>query len=82
MSTSKYLELFFEEKEIPYKVWEIIDNAGKNHVIDVEVVIEFVKNLPSDAAAPVVSKLRILDFNNAPVIPFLEHIATFIVNNF
>lgn len=73
----KYLKDFFDEKEIPFTFFELTDSTGEYHLINTDVVIEFIFSL--EETNEVVSKLRQLDFYNAPIVPFLEHVAKFII---
>jgi hypothetical protein len=74
--TLKYFEDFFDEKEIPYKMWEI---QGKEnvHFIDTETVVSIIKSLPEGREAVTIRHgLMLLDLHNAPILPYLEHVAT------
>ena len=44
--TIKYIEDFFEEKEITYQEWQIEHNGNINF-IDNEFIIETIKNCPT-----------------------------------
>ena len=78
-----YLERFFEEKEIPFTSWELEDNKNRSHIINSEVVIEYIHDsLDNEHKRKVVSKLRQLDFHNQPIIPFLKYLATWIVTQY
>ena len=69
-----YFDRFFEEKEIPYQMFEI-EHGDTVHFIDTDVVIEGIKNAPPSEQAQIRDMLVRLDFHNAPIVPFLEHLA-------
>ena len=69
-----YFDRFFEEKEIPYQMFEI-EHGDTVHFIDTDVVIEGIKNAPPAEQAQIRDMLVKLDFHNAPIVPFLEHLA-------
>lgn len=75
----KYLEAFFDEKEIPYTAFNLYDETGSFHYIDTDVVIEFIKNYKD--TSEIVTTLRYLDFHNLPVVPFLKFCAEVIINS-
>ncbi|MBT2728405.1 hypothetical protein J7E63_15860 [Bacillus sp. ISL-75] len=72
--TAKYLELFFDEKEIQYEAFEI-DHNGNIHLIDTDVVIEAIKNAPAREQDQVANTLRKIDFANGNVNHFLKFLA-------
>lgn len=68
------LQKFFEEKEIPFTTWEIEHN-GETHFIDSETVIEAILSSQGNERNKIAGTLFRLDFNNAPVIDYLKHLA-------
>lgn len=78
----KYLDLFFEEKEIPYISWELQDSTGTPHFIDNEYIIETVKVAPKHEQEKIADVLRKIDFHNGDVNDFLKHLAQGLVNNY
>lgn len=73
-ATATYFRNFFDEKEIPFASWDI-EFEGNTHVIDSEFVIELVKGTRGTEAKALVEMLTRIDFANAPVLPYLEHLA-------
>ena len=69
-----YFDRFFEEKEIAYQMFEI-EHDGYTHMIGTDVVIEGIKNAPPAEQAQIREMLVRLDFHNAPIVPFLRHLA-------
>jgi len=74
MSLSEYFDRFFEEKELPYRMFEI-EHGDTMHFIDTDVVIESIKTAPATEQAQIRDMLVKLDFHNAPIVSFLEHLA-------
>ncbi len=80
-TTATYFRNFFEEKEIPYASWQI-EHAGDTHMIDSDFVVELVKGARGAEAKSLMRQLTMLDFANAPMLPFLERLARAYVANF
>lgn len=68
------LNTFFEEKEIPYTVFEIEHNEIK-HIIDSETVIQCVLLTKGDERTKIAGTLFKLDFHNKPIIDYLKFLA-------
>lgn len=68
------LETFFEEKEIPYTVFEIEHNEVK-HIIDSETVIEYILLTKDKERTKIAGTLFKLDIHNAPIIDYLKFLA-------
>jgi hypothetical protein len=81
MKTAKYLELFFEEKEINFEAWEI-EAHGETHFIDTDFVIELIKEAPLQEQEQIVHQLRKIDFVNGNVNHFLKFLAEAYVKNY
>ena len=81
----EYFKTFFEEKNLEFKQWELHDEKGNFHLINSDVIKEFlttgeavnVKDLESIKA-----KIIEIDFANGDVNLFLRYLAQFIINNF
>lgn len=73
-AVEKYLERFFEEKEITIENWEI-DHNGNTHFIDSEFVIELIMGSPIQEKDQIANILRKIDFVNGNVNHFLKHLA-------
>ncbi len=76
-----YINLFFKEKEIPFKQWELVAKDGQTHFIDNELVIEYLKTNP-EIGKQAEPTLRKIDFYNGDVNDFLKYIAQFIVDTY
>ena len=80
MNNKEYFERFFEEKEIPYTSWNLTSNKGEIHIIDTDVVIEFIRNVADSENGNIFRKKLVqLDFMNQPIVPFLKYIAEGII---
>lgn len=76
MSKQRYLEVFFEEKDIDYKMYEIPDDGPfGNHLIDSETVIDLILNAPEGEQDTITTTLRQIDFHNGDVHHYLEFLA-------
>lgn len=73
-NTNRFFRLFFEEKVIPFTCFEI-EHGDTVHFLDTDVVIESIKTAPKGEQKKIEDILRRLDFHNAPIVPFLEHLA-------
>jgi len=78
---TKWLTTFLEEKNAPYKEWEIEVN-GTTHFIDTDVVIEAVKNTSGQEQAQIKNTLVMIDFKNGDINHFFKHLATGLVVNY
>lgn len=65
---------FFEEKKIPYKNW-VIEHKGETHYIDSDVVIEAILGTQGTERCKIAGTLFALDFKNACIPDYLEHLA-------
>lgn len=83
MNGKRYLETFFEEKEIPFKVFVVRNKRTMTeHIISNEQVIEAVMDMPYDIQDQIAEKLMAIDFRNGSVNHFLEYVATGLVQDF
>lgn len=70
-----YIKRFFDEKEIPYQMFEFVDEYGNNHLIDNEAVIESIKDAHPGYQTPIANQLLKIDFHNGDVNHFLKYVA-------
>lgn len=70
----KWLETYFEEKEVPFNVLTVQVN-GETHLINTEVVIDLILQAPEHEASVIAPMIRKIDFHNGKLEPFLEHLA-------
>ena len=75
-----YLERFFEKKHIPEKTFELTDSENRAHIINVEAIKEFILDSDLQIKTQIAAKLMQLNFNNQPIMPFLEYIAEYIID--
>ena len=78
----KWFETFLEEKNLPYKSWEIMGPTGVTHMIDSDVVIESIKNCHPNDQAKIKSTIIQIDFVNGDVNHFFKHLAKGLVANY
>lgn len=81
-STKKYLEMFFEEKDLDGVCWELTASNGVEHLISNDVVVEHIMIAPEQEQLQIAGILRQIDFRNGDVNHFLRHLAQGLVNNY
>ena len=72
----RYLQIFFQEKALSERIYDVTAPDGTAHMIPTSVVIEMIDQAPvteQDQIAGIVSKL---DFANGDFHHFLRHLAT------
>ena len=74
-AAASYFDMFFKEKDIPYKVFDVKDSQGVTHMIPNEVVIEAIKGTRGSEKAKIEKTLRMIDFKDGDVNRYLEHLA-------
>jgi hypothetical protein len=70
----KYFNNFFEEKQLPYEMFEI-EHQGQAHLIDTDFVIELIKGAPQAEQKQIRNTLVKIDFVNGNVNHFLKFLA-------
>jgi hypothetical protein len=70
-----YLRMFFQEKDIPSKMFSVKDSQGLHHSIPNEAVVEAIASTQGQERRKIEDTLRKLDFHNADINHFLEHLA-------
>lgn len=78
----RWLETFLDEKGFGYVDWEIEDSTGETHMIDSDVVIEAILNAPEHEQAKVKQTLVKIDFVNASIEDYFQHLAKCLVWNY
>lgn len=74
-TAASYFDMFFKEKRIPSKVFEVTDSQGITHSIPNKVVIDMIKQTRGSEKAKIEDTLRKIDFANGDVNHFLAHLA-------
>jgi penicillin-binding protein-related factor A (putative recombinase) len=73
-AAAKYIEVFFEEKEISYEMYEIEVN-GELHMIHTNAVINLIKQASKTEQETIANTLRKIDFVNGNVTHYLKFLA-------
>ncbi len=73
--SNQYLDRFFEEKEIPFQLFNI-DHNGQTHFVENSFIIEVIKNATITEKETISNTLRQIDFHNGDVNHYLQHLAT------
>lgn len=75
MTFDKWLDTFIEEKGIdPDHIFEVQGDSGFN-IMPLAVVLDAMKQAPRQEQEAIKDKIVRLDFANAPILPFFEHLA-------
>lgn len=74
------LDLFFEEKQIPYTQW-MIEYDGEKNFIDSDCIIECILKTKGIERKKIASVLSALDFKNASIIDYLHFLAKCLVED-
>ena len=74
-TAASYFDMFFKEKRLPYRVFEVTDSQGISHIIPNEAVIEAIKATTGREKAKIQETIRRIDFMNGDVNDYLEHLA-------
>ncbi|AFM40468.1 hypothetical protein Desaci_1451 [Desulfosporosinus acidiphilus SJ4] len=70
----KWFETFFEEKDMPFKTFEI-EHHGTIHLIDSDFVIKLIKTCSEEEKKAIQEMLIRIDFRNGDVNDYLHHLA-------
>lgn len=82
MMSKRYLETFFDEKDLPEVSWELYDKNGVWHLIDSSVVKEAILQAPEAEQKAIANTIRRIDFANGNVNDFLKHLAQALVDSY
>jgi len=74
-AAASWFDMFFKEKNIPSKVFDVTDRQGITHMIPNEAVIEAIKQTRGSEKAKIEETLRKIDFGNGDVNHYLAHLA-------
>lgn len=74
-AAASYLDMFFKEKRIPSKVFEVTDSQGITHSIPNQVVIDMIKQTRGRERSSIEATLRKIDYGNGDVNHFLAFLA-------
>jgi hypothetical protein len=74
--TRRFLQLFFQEKQLAEMIYEVAAPDGTMHIIPTSVVIEAIDRAPSHEQEQIAGIVRKLDFANGDFHHFLRHLAT------
>jgi hypothetical protein len=74
--TRRFLQLFFEEKQLAERIYDVTAPDGTLHMIPTSVVIEAIDNAPAAEQEQIAGIVHKLDFANGDFHHFLRHLAT------
>lgn len=81
-ASRKWLETFFEEKNLPEVTFEVKGPLGTDNMIPNTVVIDYMLAAPESERKQIVKVLRKIDFANGDVNDFLKHCAGALARDF
>lgn len=70
-----WINRFLREKGVDLERVITVDGASGSNVMPLAVVVDHIKIAPKQEQAAIKNMLVKLDFHNAPIEPFLEHLA-------
>lgn len=73
--TQKYFDAFFSEKNLIEQIYDVASPNGTPNVIPTSAVIDAIKSTQGNEAKQIANALRQLDFYNADIHHYLEHMA-------
>ena len=76
----KNLKTYFEEKQLPYELFEIPVNS-ETHFIDNETVIAEIGNMSVELQKKIRDKITNIDFCNGNINYFLKDIAEYLITD-
>ncbi len=79
---NSYLNKFFKEKRIPYKVFEKKDKHGVVHMIENGVVVEMIAQTSGRERQQIEDTIRKIDFHNGDLNHFFDHLAGAIADRY
>lgn len=68
------LNKFFQEKDLPFTVWEIAHD-DQIHIIDSDLVIDMILQTKGNERLKIAGTLFSLDFKNASILDYLHYLA-------
>lgn len=72
---NSYLNKFFNEKKIPFKIFEKEDQFGVVHMIENGVVVEMIAQTRGEERQKIEETIRKIDFANGDLNHYFEHLA-------
>ena len=79
---NSYLNKFFNEKRIPFKVFEKKDKHGVVHMIENGVVVEMIAQTSGRERQQIEDTIRKIDFHNGDLNHFFDHLAGAIADRY
>ena len=79
--TSTYLKKFFEEKVIPFQIFEIESN-GLTHFVDTDVIKECILNTGASEQIAIANAFKKIDYANADILNYFKFLAKVLVKKF
>jgi hypothetical protein len=77
--TNRYLKHYFEEKEIPFQIFEVKDDIGSIHMVSTDVIIECIQSTGMGEKIAIANTLKKLDYYNKGTGDYFQFLANILV---
>lgn len=77
--TSRYLKTFFQEKQIPFQIFEVKDGTGLTHFVDTDVIIECIQSTGMGEKIAIANTLKKHDYYNIGLEKYFQFLAGILV---
>lgn len=77
--TNRYLKNYFNEKEVPFQVFEVKDDNGLTHMVSTDVIIECIHSTGMGEKLAIANTLKKLDYYNKGTEQYFEFLAGILV---
>lgn len=77
--TNRYLKNYFDEKEIPFQIFEVKDDNGLTHMVSTDVIIECIKATGMGEKLAIANTLKKLDYYNTGTEKYFKFLAGLLV---
>lgn len=75
MQFNTWIDIFIEEKNFDKNTEFTVESNGNIHFISLDILVDFIKQLPIEIKKSIKDKLVYLDFKNADPLDFFNHMA-------
>lgn len=79
---NSYLYMYFQEADVPYRTFDVVDSEGLDHSIPNTVVVEHIAQTGRAERRKIENIIRQIDFRAGDVNHFLKHLAGAIADQY
>ena len=80
--TNRYLHNYFQEKVIPFQIFEVKDATGITHMVSTDVIIECIKTTGILEKYAIANALKKHDYHNIGLEKYFQFLAGILVKKF